>query len=409
MTDAPVSATTPATTAAPPTTAAPATTPTPARTGAAPVATGAPAAAGAPGRTAATAMTDVPGTATGPRGLDGSRSLRLLLGLAAVVIACAGLRAAADIIAPTFLALTLVITAHPLQRWMVARRVPRALAAAICLVVLYVTVIGLVLAMALSVVQLGQSMPTYQSQFVDLYNDSLAQLDRLGVGSSQLQQALDSFNVASLFSAVQGFLSQLLGATSLFVFLLTVLLFFALDSADIPRRLTLATRVNPSFVAALDSFAVGVRRYWVVTAVFGLIVAVLDVVALVVLGIPLALLWGLVSFITNFIPNIGFVLGLVPPALLGLLEGGVPTMLWVVGVYSVLNLVVQTIIQPRFTGDAVGVTTAMSFLSLTFWAFLLGPLGALLALPATLFVKTLLVDGDPRNRWVNTLISANPR
>lgn len=336
-------------------------------------------------------------------------SFRLLVGLAAVVIACAGLKASATIVAPTFLALTLVITVHPLNRWLVARRVPRVVAAGICLVVLYVTVIGLVTAMALSIVELGSRMPTYQSQFVALYNQSLAQLERLGLGSSQLQQVFAGFNVSSLFSAVQGFLSQLLGATSLFVFLLTVLLFLIFDSVDMPRRLTLASRANPAFVAALDSFALGVRRYWVVTAVFGLIVAVLDVVALAILGIPLALLWGLVSFITNFIPNIGFILGVVPPALLGLLDGGVGTMLWVIVVYSVLNLVVQVIIQPRFTGDAVGVTTAMSFLSLTFWAFILGPLGALLALPATLFVKTLLIDRDPRNQWLNTLIAANPR
>ncbi|MVA75277.1 AI-2E family transporter [Auraticoccus sp. F435] len=353
-------------------------------------------------------MSDLRAEPTADR-LRGNRSLRLLVGVAAAVVACAGLKASADIVAPTFLALTLVITVHPLQRWMVARRVPRALAAAICLVVLYVTVIGLVTAMALSISQLIAVMPTYEAQFVQLYRESLAQLARLGLGSDQLQRVLDGFNVGSLFSALQSFLSSLLGATSLFVILLTVLLFLIFDSVDMPRRLTLAARANPAFVAALESFAVGIRRYWVVTAVFGLIVAVLDVVALMFLGIPLALLWGLVSFITNFIPNIGFILGLVPPALLGLLEGGVTTMLWVVVVYSVLNFVVQTVIQPRFTGDAVGVTTAVSFLSLTFWAFILGPLGALLALPATLFVKTMLVDGDPRNRWVNTLIASNPR
>ncbi len=342
-------------------------------------------------------------------GVRDSRALRLLLGAAAVVIVCAGLRASADIVAPTFLALTLVITVHPLQRWLVARRVPRALAAAVSLVVIYVTVIGLVGAMALSIVELGSAMPTYQPQFVALYNDSLTQLERLGLGTSQLQQVLDRFDVGQAFSALQGFLSQLLGATSLFVFLLTVLLFLVFDSADMPRRLVLAARANPGFVAAMERFAVGVRRYWVVTSVFGLIVAVLDVVALMVLGVPLALLWGLVSFITNYIPNIGFVLGLLPPALLGLLEGGVATMLWVIVVYSVLNFVVQTVIQPRFTGDAVGVTTAMSFLSLAFWAFVLGPLGALLALPATLFVKTVLVDSDPRHQWVNTLVAAQRR
>lgn len=338
-----------------------------------------------------------------------SRTLRLLIGAAAAVILCAGLKVSASIVAPTFFALTLVITVHPLQRWLVSRRVPKVLAAIVAGLVLYVTVIGLVIAMTLSIVQLISVMPTYQPKFVALYYDSLAELEKLGIGSGQLQRLFESFDVGSLFAAAQSALSQVLNATSLFVFLLTVMLFLVMDSADMPRRLMLAAKAKPPVVAALDAFAVGVRRYWLVTALFGLIVAVLDVIGLVFLGIPLALLWGLVSFITNFIPNIGFVLGVVPPALLGLLEGGPGKMLGVLAVYSVLNLVVQVIIQPKFTGDAVGVTVAVSFLSLTFWAFLLGPLGALLALPATLFVKSLLIDGDPRNAWLNTLISANPK
>src|SRR5699024_4574339 len=202
---------------------------------------------------------------------------------------------------------------------------------------------------------------------------------------------------------------QVFGATTLMVFLITVMFFLVVDAIDIPRRLAFTARSQPALVGALGAFADGIRRYWLVSAVFGLIVAILDVVGLWFLGVPLALLWGLVSFITNFIPNIGFVLGLLPPAILALLEGGPGKMVAVIVLYSVLNVVVQVIIQPKFTGDAVGVTPAVSFLSLAFWAFVLGPLGALLALPMTLFVKTMLVDGDPRAQWVNAFISSNPR
>ena len=119
-------------------------------------------------------------------------------------------------------------------------------------------------------------------------------------------------------------------------------------------------------------------------------------------------MWGLLSFITNYIPNVGFVLGLVPPALLALLEGGFGKLLAVVIVYSALNVVVQTILQPKFTGDAVGLTVTVTFLSLVFWAWVLGPLGALLALPMSLFVKAVFIDADPRARWVNAIISSKP-
>ena len=89
---------------------------------------------------------------------------------------------------------------------------------------------------------------------------------------------------------------------------------------------------------------------------FGLIVAMLDTIFLAFTPVPVPLLWGLLAFITNYIPNIGFVVGLVPPAILGLLEGGPWLMVLIIAVYSVLNFIIQSVIQPKFVGDTVGLT-----------------------------------------------------
>jgi predicted PurR-regulated permease PerM len=140
-----------------------------------------------------------------------------------------------------------------------------------------------------------------------------------------------------------------------------------------------------------------------VTTVFGLIVAVLDVIGLVIIGVPLYLTWGVLAFVTNYIPNIGFILGVIPPALIALLDGGVGPAIAVVVVYTVINIVVQTIIQPRFTGDAVGISAAVAFLSLIVWAYVLGPLGAILSIPLTLLVRALILEGDPGKRWLRWL------
>ena len=117
---------------------------------------------------------------------------------------------------------------------------------------------------------------------------------------------------------------------------------------------------RPRIAEALGHFAWGTRQYLLVTTVFGLIVAVLDTIALAILGIPLAITWGLLSFITNYIPNIGFILGVIPPALLGLLTGGPKLMVIVIVVYCVLNTVIQSVIQPRFIGDAVGLSVTVN-------------------------------------------------
>ena len=114
---------------------------------------------------------------------------------------------------------------------------------------------------------------------------------------------------------------------------------------------------------------------------------------------------GLLSFITNYIPNIGFVLGLLPPVLLALLQGGVRQAVLVIVAYSVINVMIQSLLQPKFVGDAVGLSVTLTFLSLVFWTFVIGPLGALLAVPLSLFVKALLVDADPDSRWLDPLIA----
>jgi len=162
-------------------------------------------------------------------------------------------------------------------------------------------------------------------------------------------------------------------------------------------------------VLALKSFAQGVRKYWVTSTAFGLIVSTLTWVGLASYGIPLAIVWAVLAFVTNYIPNIGFVIGLVPAAVMGLLAKGPWGAVFVIALYAALNFVIQGVLQPKVAGEAVGVTSTVSFLSLLVWAVVLGPLGALLALPATLFVKALVVDSDPNARWVNALIASNPR
>jgi predicted PurR-regulated permease PerM len=76
----------------------------------------------------------------------------------------------------------------------------------------------------------------------------------------------------------------------------------------------------------------------------------------------------------------------------------------------VINFIIQSIIQPKVVGDAVGLSTTLTFLSLVFWAWVLGPLGAVLAIPLSLLMRALLVDADPSTAWLSGLISGdNPQ
>jgi predicted PurR-regulated permease PerM len=334
--------------------------------------------------------------------------LVLLLAGAGAVIAIAGLRATADIVAPVLLALVLTVAVHPLhgllRRWGVA---PWA-AMLGTLVAVYMILLSLAGATVLAIARLVALLPTYQDRAREVVDGIGQALGDLGIGDEQVRAALSGIDLDAVLSALRGVLDGLLGITSALLLVVTVLLFMAVDAAGFTARLQLTGGRRPELTAALAGFASGTRRYLVVATVFGLIVAVLDTVALALLGIPLALVWGLFSFITNYIPNIGFVLGLVPPALLGLLEGGPWTMVAVIGVYCVINVVIQSVIQPKVVGDVVGLSATVSFVSLVFWAWVLGPLGALLAVPLTVLARAMLLDADPRTRWLSDLISGGP-
>ncbi|WP_165700133.1 AI-2E family transporter [Ornithinimicrobium ciconiae] len=232
-------------------------------------------------------------------------------------------------------------------------------------------------------------------------------LVRLGLAVPESAHGVPSLDVSRVLDTVTLFLSGLLSVLSDLI-VVTLLVFLAFDSAHASTLATQAREHRPHLVDALGTFARGTRSYLGVSAAFGLIVAVFDAVLLWALGVPGAFVWGVLAFVTNFVPNIGFVIGVVPPALVGLLEGGPALMLWVIVLYSVANVVIQSIIQPRYVGNAVGLSTTLTLLSLVFWTWVLGPLGALLAVPMTLLVRALLVDADPDGRWRLPLISGQP-
>ncbi|NKY57455.1 AI-2E family transporter [Nocardia flavorosea] len=332
------------------------------------------------------------------------RGLIVLLVAAATVVAVTGARAFSGVLGPVFLALMLAIAVQPIQQRIQRSGRPAWLGMLAALVVVYVILLGLVAALALSAAQLATALPDYSERFADLLVQVQDLLARLNIDQERIDHALSSFDLGKLVGLLEDLLRGLAGAFSNLVFVVTLLLFMVFDGMSIGRRMAVLRSMRPDIAQALGSFTSGTRKYLIVSTVFGLIVAILDGVALWLLAVPFPLLWALLSFITNYIPNIGFVIGLVPPALLALLDSGWTRMVWVIVVYCVLNVVVQSVIQPKYVGDAVGLSVTITFLSLVFWTWVLGALGALLAIPLTLLAKAVLLDIDPSTRWMDVLI-----
>lgn len=320
----------------------------------------------------------------------------------------AGVQAAAWLIAPLFLALVIVIALHPIRCRMRRHGWPGWAATLALVVAVYGLLVGFALVLMVSLARLRAELPTYASNAQNILTGVSDTLQQLGVGSAQAQAMTGTLNIGNLLGAVDAALSGVTSALWSVVLLAVLLLYLSLEASGVGARLASIAADRGEVAAALGAFATGTRRYLVVTTVFGLIVAVIDTVALALLGIPQPILWGVLAFITNYIPNIGFFMGLIPPALLALLVGGWPLLVWVVLIYCVVNFVVQSLIQPRVVGDSVGLSPTVTFVSLVFWAWIVGPLGALLAVPLTLLTKALLVDIDPRARWAEAWLRAQP-
>jgi predicted PurR-regulated permease PerM len=124
-----------------------------------------------------------------------------------------------------------------------------------------------------------------------------------------------------------------------------------------------------------------------VRALLGLAAAILNYFVLVLLGVDHALLWGVLSFLLSFVPNIGFAISVIPPVLLALLEGGWVRALIVFAAYQLINIGIDNIIGPRVVAKQMQISALVSFLSVIFWAWVLGPMGAILAVPLTVLIR----------------------
>lgn len=335
------------------------------------------------------------------------RGLLIVVGIAAALVAALGLRAFSGVVAPVFLGLVLSITVQPLRRLPARYRLPGWVGTALSLVAVYAIVAALLFILVVSGIQLAGLLDDYAPQFQAFVGNLNQTLTNAGFDTSQVQSLAAQASPGRLIDLATQILGGIAGILSSVFFLVLLLFFTVTDAGTFTTNLARVSPAGRRLAEAFRLFATGSRRYLAVATVFGAVVAVLDVIALSILDIRYAWLWGLLAFVTNYIPNVGFIIGLLPPTVLALLDHNVGTAVAVIVIYTVINVVLQSVIQPRVVGNTVGLSGTLTFVSLILWTSILGGVGALLAVPASLFVKALFVDVDPERGWVNTLLSSS--
>lgn len=326
--------------------------------------------------------------------------------VALLVLALDGLREIAAVAAPVFLAFTLVLAVDPLRRKLVDRGVPLWLATVGMLVLLFGILLVVVLGVAAALTQLILRLPDYQDQFGEYFTTVSDWLSGIGIELGSVEDMLDGISPSSVVPVLQGVLAQLGSVGTLLIFIALGMIFLTLDLGNGRERMRVVSESRPHLAASLRDFSKRIPKYWWISTIFSLIEASLNLVLLLVLDVPLAFVWFLLAFLAGYIPNVGFVIGLVPAAALALFEHDLGTMIAVIVGYAVINFVIKTLIMPKFAGDVVGLSVTTTFLSLVFWTIFAGPLGALLAIPLTLFAKAVLIDSNPRTQWLGVFLVA---
>ncbi len=323
---------------------------------------------------------------------------------ASISVGLLAMRAANEVLSPVFLALVLTLTLTPLLYWFTKKGAPSWLALILTIALAVLLILGIVWLVGLSVQDFGEKLPAYEQRFEEMEQSLGSTLTNLGVDVDNL--ASDQLVAPEkLLGLAAEFAGGLVSGLSNWGLILMTSVFFLVEATIMPRKVqSVAEDSDPDVQRGLR-FTQNVRQYMTINAGVGLLAAVLNVILLAIMGVDFALLWGLLSFFMSYVPNIGFLFSVIPPALMALLQFGVTEMLIVIVAYIIINTLVDTVIKPRFIEEGLNISVGMSFLSLIIWGWVLGPIGAILAVPMAMIVQAIL-DSREETRWLSYMMGS---
>ncbi len=323
---------------------------------------------------------------------------------AAVVILVAGMRAAEPILVPLIVAAFLAIISISPVFWLRRKGIP-SLLAVIC-VVLGVLGVGFVfiLVIGTSLDDFSEAIPRYQARLTLEILPIIQWIQGLGFQLDK-DMLLKSIYPGASMRLVANVLSGLGGIlTNSFLILLTVI-FILFEASSFQQKVGAAFGDPKGTLAQVQKITEAVNNYLAIKTIASLGTGVIVAIWVWVLGIDFPVIWGLLAFLLNFIPNLGSIIAAVPPVLLGYIQFGIGRALLVAAGFGVVNLVFGNALEPKLMGRKLGLSTLVVFLSLIFWSWVWGPAGMLLSVPIIMVVKIAL-ENNSSTRWISILLDS---
>jgi predicted PurR-regulated permease PerM len=320
------------------------------------------------------------------------------------VIVIAGLKAASALIVPLLMALFIAIITLPFMLWLTGKGASKWAALGLILLVLASVILTVGSLISSSVDQFSALLPTYENKLrttITLLSDWAArhQLTRFTGGEFTI---VDPKAAARIIGGLVGSVGRIVGDSLLIFF---TVMFLLVEASTIPNKIRAILSDPDTTLERLSEFLSAVKQYLVIKSLTSLITGVVVTAWLFFLGVDFAVLWGSIAFFMNFVPFVGSIIAAVPVVFLAFLDAGVQDALLVAAGFLAINLVVGNLIEPRFMGRGLGLSTLVVFLSLLFWGWVFGPVGMFLSVPLTMLIKIAL-ESDPRSRWIAILLSS---
>jgi len=312
--------------------------------------------------------------------------LHILLKLAALVIILAGIHAAADIIVQLLMALFFAIVLNPLVTWFLRRGVKRPVAITIVVVVMMIVLTALFGVLAASFNEFITMLPKYNKELTRkvLQLQDMMPFLHLHMSPERMLQRMDSDKMMAFATLLMTGLSNAMASIVLLVMTVVFMLF---EVRHLPYKLRFALNNPQIHIAGLHRALKGVSHYLALKTLISLWTGAIIWLGLMLLGVQFALMWGVLAFLLNYVPNIGSVISAIPPMIQAFLFNGFYEFMMVGILFLVVHMILGNMVEPRMMGHRLGMSTMVVFLSLLIWGWLLGPVGMLLSVPLTSVCK----------------------
>ena len=329
---------------------------------------------------------------------------RAIIISAALVILVAGMKQAAPLLVPFLLAIFIAVISFPLMSRLQQSGFSRGLSLTLVILLVVLIGIGLTVLIGSSLTDFSRTLPEYQSRISAEWGQAIQWLNEHGISAAEnLKELADPAAAMGLISSIlKGFGNVL---TNSFLIILTVI-FILMEAAGLTQKVLLVSDqedAQPAKNNFSQVFVEKLRNYMSMKTIISMITGLIVAIAMWLIGLDYPVLWGVLAFMLNFVPNIGSIIAAVPAVMLALVQLGVSSALLVTAVYVAVNVLIGSVIEPRYMGKGLGLSTLVVFVSLVFWGWVLGPVGMLLSVPLTITVK-LALDSEPETQWLGHLL-----